>query len=83
MENVNVVIASIRALVNEIENVKALAEEVQDETHHLYQSDLEHGLNELISIYSQHCEADPQLTEWRQLIAHFERNRWPVRVDSK
>ena len=58
MENANTVIAAMRALVNELENVKALPDEQQDERHHAYQSDLEDALNELIAAYSRHREVD-------------------------
>ena len=80
MDSTNVVIAAMRALVNEIENIKALPEDEQEEEHHLYQGDLEDALGELVVVYNHHREANPELSEWQQLLRHFERNRWPARA---
>ena len=75
-----VLIASMRALTNEIENVKALPEEMQDQENHLYQGDLEDGLNDLITLYIEKCEADASLSSWRELLASFAEQTWPERV---
>ena len=79
-EKTAVLIASMRALTNEIENVKALPEEMQDQEHHLYQGDLEDGLNDLINLYVEKCEADASLSPWRDLLASFAEQTWPERV---
>lgn len=79
-EKTAVLIASMRALTNEIENVKALPEEMQDQEHHLYQADLEDALNDLITLYIEKCEADTSLTAWRALLASFSEQAWPERV---
>jgi hypothetical protein len=74
-ESTNTLIASMRALVNELERIKALPH--HDEEAHLYQSDVSSGLSELIEIYQQRSEADPDLAPWRELLDSFRAPRWP------
>ena len=74
-ESIDVVVASIRALVNEVERVRALGHE--DEGARRYLDDVGRGLVELIEVYLDHCEADPSLTPWRELTDAFRAKLWP------
>lgn len=75
-ESTTTLIASMRALANELERVKALAH--HDEETHLYQGDVSSGLSELIELYRERCEADPSLTPWRDLVDSFRAPLWPA-----
>ena len=74
-ESTNVLVASLRALKNELERVKALPH--HDEETHLYQGDVSSGLSDLIELYVKRCEADSSLTPWRELLQSFGDSVWP------
>ena len=74
-ESTDVLVASIRALVNELERVKALGH--GDEEARRYLDDVGRGLVELIEFYLDQCEADPDLTPWRELTDAFRTRLWP------
>ncbi len=75
-ESTNVLIASMRALKNELERVKALPH--ADEEMHLYQSDVSAGLSELIELYVERSEGDPGAAPWKDLLNGFEAEAWPT-----
>jgi hypothetical protein len=77
-ESIDVLVASIRALVNEHERVKALGK--GDEDTRRYLDDVGRGLVELIEFYLDQCEANPSLTPWRELTGSFRDNLWPSAV---
>ncbi len=56
-ESIDVLVATIRALVNELERVEALGH--QDEDTRRYLNDVGRGLVELIEFYLDQCDADP------------------------
>ncbi|KQU75635.1 MULTISPECIES: hypothetical protein [unclassified Rhizobacter] len=79
MEKTSVLIAAMRALVNELKTVRSLPEELQDEEQHLYQSDLDDALNALADQYDQHSERDASLTPFADLLRALEGETWPPR----
>jgi hypothetical protein len=74
-DSTNVLIASMRALKNELERVKSLSN--HDEWAHLYQGDVSSGLSDLIELYIERSEADASLTPWRDLLQAFGDDLWP------
>lgn len=75
-ESTNVLIATMRALKNELERVKALPD--HDEESHFYQGDVGSGLSELVELYVERCETDPSLVPWRELLQSFAEELWPA-----
>jgi hypothetical protein len=75
-ESIEVLVASVRAHINELERVEAFGH--QDEDTRRYLNDVGRGLVELIEFYLDQCDADPTLTPWRELTASFKAKPWPV-----
>jgi hypothetical protein len=78
-EKTSVLIAAMRALVNELKTMRSLPEDLQDEEQHLYQSHLDDALNALADQYDQHREHAAALSPFADLLQVFEGETWPPR----